>query len=303
MKPRIAIVGAGAVGCFYGGRLAEHGHDVHFLLRSDYEAVKRDGLRILSAAGDAHLTHVPCYQRAEDIGPCDLVIIALKVTSNAALLKILPPLLHGGTLLLTLQNGLGNEEYLATHFGADRILGGLCLVGLNRTAPGVIQHIGQGRIDLGEHGRPPLLRTHEIAALFQSSGIECVVMASLAAARWKKLVWNVPFNGLSIVAGCIDTAAILADPALEARVRALMTEIIETANRLGHGLPLSLADGMITSTRAMKPYKPSTLIDYQAGREVEIEAIWGEPVRRAAAAGIAMPEVARLYRELLILVS
>lgn len=293
----MAVVGSGAVGCYYGGRLAQHGHDVHFLMRSDYEAVRRDGLHIISPLGDAHIP-VQAHQSTAEIGPCDLVIIALKATSNAALLELLPPLLHAKTLLLTLQNGLGNEEFLAQHFGAERVLGGLCFVCINRTSPGCIHHIAQGRINLGEHTRLPLERTQQIAEMFRQSLIECVVEESLTAARWKKLVWNIPFNGLSIASGGNDTAAILADPALEAQVRKLMTEIITTARSLGHDVSFDLIHDMIERTRTMTKYRPSSLIDFEEGREVEIEPIWGEPVRQAAAAGLEMPEVKALYERL-----
>ncbi|MES2736327.1 MAG: putative 2-dehydropantoate 2-reductase [Verrucomicrobiota bacterium] len=294
---RVAIIGAGAVGCYYGGRLAQHGHDVHFLMRSDFEAVDRDGLNITSPQGDVHVK-VNAHRSTADIGPCDLVIIAMKVTSNAALLDLLPPLLHANTALLTLQNGLGNEEFLAEHFGVERVLGGLCFVCINRTAPGVIHHIAQGRINLGEHTRAPLPRTQQIAAEFQRSQIDCQVMESLAAARWQKLVWNIPFNGLSIAAGGMDTAAILANPALETRVRDLMAEIIQTAASLGHTLPENLIETMVTNTRTMAAYKPSSLIDYLEGREVELEAIWGQPISHAAQAGLTMPRVQELYEEL-----
>jgi 2-dehydropantoate 2-reductase len=310
-RPRIAIVGAGAVGCYYGGRLAEHGHDVHFLMRSDYDAVMRDGLHISSPLGDAHL-RVQAHRSAQDIGACDLVIIALKATSNSALLDVLPPLMHAGTLLLTLQNGLGNEEFLAQHFGADRVLGGLCFVCINRTAPGQILHIAQGRISLGEHTRSPLPRTRQIAETFQASKIDCVIEPSLAAARWKKLVWNIPFNGLSIAAGGIDTAAggidtaaggidtaaILADPGLEQRVRDLMHEIISTARALGHDVSYDLIHDMIERTRTMSGYRPSSLIDFDEGREVELDPIWGAPVRQAESVGLAMPRVNQLLSEL-----
>lgn len=299
---RIAIVGAGAVGCYYGGRLAEHGHSVHFLMRSDFEVVTRDGLQITSPLGDAHL-QVKAYRSAGEIAPCDLVIIALKATSNAALLEILPPLMHEHTALLTLQNGLGNGEFLAQHFGAERVLGGLCFVCINRTGPGQILHIAQGRISLGEHTRPPQRRTLAIAQMLLGSKIECLVEPSLAAARWKKLVWNIPFNGLSIAAGGIDTAAILADTALEQRVRDLMHEIISTARALGHEIRFSLIDDMIERTRTMTRYRPSSLIDFQEGREVELEPIWGEPVRLAKAAGLPMLHVSELYQQLKALVS
>jgi len=296
--PRIAIVGSGAMGCYYGGRLAQHGNDVHFLMRSDYEFVKQHGLKIQSHLGDFELPEVHCHRSTTEIGPCDLVIIAMKATTNDALLELLPPLLKADTMILTLQNGLGSDDFLAQHFGSERVLGGLCFVCINRIAPGVIHHIAQGQIALGEHRGAPQARTEALAAEFRRCGIDCVVEPSLIAARWKKLVWNIPFNGLSIAAGNKDTAAILAEPMLEQRVRDLMREIIVTANQLGHPIPLSLIDTMIERTRTMTCYKPSSLIDFLAGSEVELEAIWGEPVRRAKAAGVAMPLVEALYQEL-----
>lgn len=295
-NPRIAVVGAGAVGCYYGGRLAQHGANVHFLMRRDFDHVKEHGLHLHSWQGDARLPQVNVHRDSHDMGPCDLVIIALKATSNPALIDLLPPLLKPGTLLLTLQNGLGNEEFLAAHFGGERVLGGLCFVCINRIAPGVIDHIAQGTINLGEFSGPPQRRTHQIAELFQRSGIDCHVEHSLKSARWKKLVWNIPFNGLSIAAGGIDTAAILASEPLEQVVRSLMREVIDSGNQLGCDLPLALIDQMIDRTRTMGSYKPSSLVDYIDGREVEVDPIWGEPVRRAAAAGIAMPRVEMLHR-------
>ncbi len=295
---RIAVVGAGAVGCYYGGRLAQHGGEVHFLMRSDYEQVRQHGLQIRSHQGDFYLPKVQCHRRTTEIGPCDLVMIAMKATANEALLELLPPLLKPDTMLLTLQNGLGSDDFLAQHFGSQRVMGGLCFVCINRRAPGVIHHLAQGQIVLGEYDGAPQARTQALAAEFQRCGVACQVEPSLITARWKKLVWNIPFNGLAIAAGGIDTAAILADPALEQRVRDLMREIIDTAARLGHAIPLSLIDDMIERTRTMAAYQPSSLIDFLEGRDVEIEAIWGEPVRRAAAAGIAMPRVAMLYQQL-----
>ncbi|HSJ01615.1 MAG: putative 2-dehydropantoate 2-reductase [Verrucomicrobium sp.] len=292
---RIAIVGSGAVGCYYGGRLAQHGRDVHFLMRSDYDHVKRYGLRIISKQGDAHLQEVKCYRTPDEIGPCDLVIIAMKSTANEALNSLLPPLLHENTMLLTLQNGLGNEEYLAERFGTGRVLGGLCHVCINRTGPGVIEHLAQGLIAMGEYSGLPLPRTHEIAAEFKRCGIICNVEESLATARWRKLVWNIPFNGLSIVGGGLDTAAILADDSLTHLVRALMHEVIAAARKLGCEIPTSLADDMMTVTKNMGGYRTSSLIDFEEGREVEVDAIWGEPLRRAANAGAEVGRMEMLY--------
>lgn len=292
---RIAVVGAGAVGCYYGGRLAQFGRDVHFLMRGDYEHVKRHGLRIRSKQGDAHLQKVQCYRTTEEIGPADLVLIALKATSNEALLTLLPPLVREGTMLLTLQNGLGNEEFLAEHFGAHRVLGGLCFVCINRVAPGVIHHIAQGQIALGEFSGYPQPRTHEVASEFKRCGIVCSVFENLMVARWRKLVWNIPFNGLSIAGGGIDTERILSSEPLEYLVRALMREIIDAACDQGFEIPRSLVEDQITRTKTMSAYKPSSLIDYLEGRDVEVEAIWGEPWRRAFNAGIPMPRLEALY--------
>lgn len=295
---RIAIVGSGAVGCYYGAMLARAGCDVHFLMRRDLRHVRQRGLRIESNHGDFHLAPAHAHATTADIGPCDLVIIALKATSNGALPRLIPPLLKDDTMLLTLQNGLGNEEFLAEHFGAGRVLGGLCFVCLNRTAPGTIRHIGQGTISLGEFARPPLPRTRALAAEFVRSGIDCQLQPDLARERWIKLVWNIPFNGLAIAAGGIDVAQILADPDLAILTRQLMREVIACAGALGHDLPPGMVDDQVEKTHTMGAYRPSSLIDYQEGREVEVEAIWGEPYRRATAAKADAGRLGFLYHQI-----
>jgi len=299
---RIAVVGSGAMGCYYGGKLAAGGRDVHFLMRSDYEHVKKHGLRICTKGGDFRLQGVKCYRETEDIGPVDLVLIALKTTSNEALKELIPPLLHENTMLLTLQNGLGNEEFLAENFGAHRIMGGLCFVCINRTAPGEIVHIGEGRIGLGEYdpgdgtGGASKERTHEVCWELERCGIVCSVVENLATERWRKLVWNIPFNGLSIVACGIDTSRILENAELLALTRQLMHETIGIAEKLGHDIPMSFAEKMIDVTGPMGEYRPSSLIDFLEGREVEVEPIWGEPYRRGLKAGADVGRLQTLYR-------
>ena len=162
-NPRLAIIGAGAVGGYYGSRLAQAGLDVHFLLRSDLETVRAQGLHIRSIKGDFHLPAPHIHATTAEIGPCDVVIIALKSTANAALPDLIRPLLHADTKLLTLQNGLGNEEFLADHFGSERVIGGLCYVCINRTAPGVIDHSAQGLVVIGDPQGPPQPATRALA--------------------------------------------------------------------------------------------------------------------------------------------
>jgi len=292
---KIAVVGSGAVGCYYGGKLAQHGGNVHFLMRRDLEAVKRNGLQIRSPGGDFHLRHVNAYGSTLEIGPCDLVLIALKTTSNTALEKLVPPLLNENTALLTLQNGFGNEDFLAEHFGAQRVMGGLCFVCLNRTAQGVVEHFGFGTLSIGEFERGPQERTRRIVEDFKATGIATRVVENLATERWRKLVWNVPFNGLSIAAGGITTDLILADDGLRSLCKNLMAEVIDAAGREGHVIRHEFIEEQVERTSKMGAYKPSSLIDYLEGREVEVESIWGEPYRRGLRSGAPVGRLEMLY--------
>lgn len=290
----IAVVGSGAVGCYYGGMLAHAGGDVRFLMRADLEKVRRDGLTI-QTRGETLKVAARASASVGEIGPVDLVIVALKATANAALDALLPPLLHERTALVTLQNGLGNEEYLAQRWGAERVLGALCFVCLNRIAPGVIEHLDHGTISVGSFGRPAGPRAHGFVAALQGAGIEAKTVDGLVEERWRKLLWNIPFNGLSIAAAGATVGDVLADEGLRGQARALMSEGLDAARRLGHDIPESFADFQIERSFSMGPYRTSSLIDWQLGRPVEVEAIWGEPLRQGTRAGAAMPRLELLY--------
>jgi 2-dehydropantoate 2-reductase len=307
---KIAVVGPGAVGSYYGAKLARAGHETHFLLRSDYEQVRRHGVRVLSQEGGFNV-RVRCAQTPEMIGPVDLVLIALKTTANDILPDILPPLVNEKTAILTLQNGLGNEEALAAIFPVEQILGGLCFVCLNRTAPGVVEHIAHGKIELGEFQRWPEPRTHDIAGAFRHAGVPCCVRDNLERAHWEKLAWNIPFNGLGVascagfdalqtgifkgrIAECLTTDRLINDKNWCGMVRELMSEVIASGNAFGLGIPMECAEEQIERTRIMGAYKPSTLIDFQRGRPVELETLFLEPLRRAARKGLEVPRLRAL---------
>lgn len=293
----VAVVGSGSVGSYYGSRLAlQNDVDVAFLMRRDLDAVREKGLTVRSVAGDFHLDSVKTFATTAEIGPVDLVIIALKTTVNDALPDLVAPLLKPDTILLTLQNGLGNEAFLHAAFPAQPILGGLCFVCINRGEPAVIHHLAHGRVEMGEFTSTGAV--DPVASLFTDAGIDCRVLPDLGLARWRKLVWNVPFNGLSIAAGGIDTRQILARPSLLKRTRALMHEIIAAAAALGHVIDPAFVESNIRGTQEMGPYQPSSLVDFLAGNAVEVEAIWGEPLRQAARLGVATPQLRALYREI-----
>jgi 2-dehydropantoate 2-reductase len=296
---KIAVVGSGAVGCYYGGLLAHSGANVHFLMRSDLPAVREHGLTIRTMGRTLGLTGVQAAASTAEIGPCDLVIIALKATANPMLLEAIPPLLKPTTALLTLQNGLGNEEFLAAHWGEERVMGALCFVCLNRIAPGVIEHFDHGSISIGEFRRPASERLRAVADAFRRAGIEANPVENLLTERWRKLLWNIPFNGLSIAANGATVADVLADDGLRKLARDLMTEVLEAAARLGHRIPGAFADFQIERSHSMGAYQPSSMIDWRLGRPVEVEAIWGEPWRQGVAAGAPMPRLEMLYRLLL----
>lgn len=290
---KIAIVGSGAVGGYYGGMLAHLGHDVHFLMRADLDAVRARGLTIRTGNRTIRVP-AKAHARTAEIGPCDLVIIALKATANATLDDLIPPLLHEHTGLVTLQNGLGNEECLAERWGAERVMGALCFVCLNRTAPGEVTHIDHGTISIGEFRRPASPRIRALVEAFIAAGIEAKAVENLVEERWRKLVWNVPFNGLSIAAHA-TVADVLADDALRAEARGLMGDVLDGARALGHHIPDEFADFQIKRSASMGAYRPSSMIDWEAGRAVEVEAIWGEPLRQGRTAGAAMPRLALLH--------
>ncbi|MES2661570.1 MAG: 2-dehydropantoate 2-reductase [Verrucomicrobiota bacterium] len=294
----VAVVGSGAIGLYYGGRLAAAGEDVRFLVRSDFEAISRDGLKVKSAHGDFELPQVNIFRTSEEIGPVDLVIVAWKTTANHQLAAILSPLLKMGTQVLTLQNGLGNCESLAEIVGPDQVLGGLCFVCINRISPGLVSHSAGGRMTLGEWQPRRDGRVIELERRFKSAGIQAVAVENLEKSQWEKLVWNIPFNGLSVAEGGVTTDVLLADERTENELRALMAEVITAARALGLDLSDDLIDFNIDRTRPMGPYRTSSMIDFVEGREVEVTPIWEEPLRRATEAGVEMLHLAELLQRI-----
>lgn len=309
---RIAIVGCGALGSYYGACLARQGREVHFLLRSDYEVVRDQGLLVRSPAGDFHV-RPRVARNPSEIGPVDLVLIGLKTTANDSFSRLLPPLVRPGTALLTLQNGLGNEETLARYFPAGQILGGLCFVCLNRVQPGVVHHLAHGRILMGEYQRPAGPRAHRLASLFREAGIPCELADDLDLAHWQKLVWNIPFNGLGVAGAagldaldtgwvdperplgpCLPTDQLLASEAWTAKVRELMAEVIAAAGARGLSIDPAYADLQVRRTREMGSYRASTLVDFEMGRPLELDSLFREPLRQGMAAGAELPRLAKL---------
>lgn len=302
---RIAVVGSGALGLYYGGRLARAGgaggaERVAFLARGDLEVLREKGVTVKAPDGEFTVPadKVKIAATPEEIGPVDLVIVTLKATANGQLAKLLPPLLHERTVVLNLQNGLGVDEQVAAVAGAERTAGGLCFVCVNRIAPGVAECTMAGQIVIGEFAGAVNERTRALAELFVNAGVKMSVSESLLEVRWRKLVWNVPFNGLAVAGGGITTDVILQSAEKEAEVWALMREVQAAAAAYGVVIPEDFVVDQVERTRPMGPYKPSTMIDFLDGKPLEVEPIWGEPLRRAKAKGVSTPRLEALYARL-----
>ena len=281
--PRIGIIGTGAIGGFYGMLLARAGHDVHFLLRSEYGAVVERGLQLNSAVhGALNLAPVQAYQHVDEMPPCDWLLVGAKTTANAELAPLIAKAAAPGAQVVLLQNGLAVEDELRPLLSDDlHLLGGLCYICVHRSAPGVIEHQALGAINLAYHSGPltddeaRLALAEEGASLLRSTGLDSAAMRDLADTR--RLMSNA------------DSRALIAD---------MMQEVVQAAQALGYAMPDSYADKLLAATQRMPDYLPSMYHDFAQGRPAELHAIYEAPLAAADAAGFDMPKVRALYQAL-----
>ncbi|WP_254567962.1 putative 2-dehydropantoate 2-reductase [Oscillatoria sp. HE19RPO] len=297
-----AIIGTGAIGGFYGAKLQQAGFEVHFLLHSDYQFVRQRGLRVDSVWGDFTLNSLNVYNDVHQMPPCDVVIVALKTTRNSLLTNLLPPVLKESGAVLMLQNGLGNEEAVAPIVGPAHILGGLCFICSNKVGEGHIHHLDYGTITLGEYAPDyqPLGITatlRNIAGDFETAGIPIQFAEDLLLARWKKLIWNIPYNGLSVVLNA-RTDEIMENESTRLLSEQLMREVVAVAAAYGREIPESFIQKMLDHTAKMKPYITSMKLDYDQHRPLEVESIVGNPLQAAIAKQIPVLKIAMLYAQL-----
>ena len=299
MSRRYAIIGTGAIGGFYGGLLQQSGQEVHYLLHHDYEHVRKRGLVVESINRMLYLPRVHAWRDPADLPPCDVVIVALKTTQNGLLPSVLPRALAPDGVVLVLQNGLGIEDQIAPLAGPDRILGGLCFICANKIAPGYILHMDYGMVMIGDHdpdgrarGITPRMRV--LADDFKAAGIPVELSEDLLLSRWKKLVWNVPFNSLSVIHNT-TTDTFMRDPRHVEQVRAIMNEVVNAAAAYGKRIDPAFVQKMLDDTARMAPYKTSMKLDYENPRPLEFEAIVGNPLRAAERACIRVPLMHALY--------
>ncbi len=298
MSLKYAIIGTGAIGGYYGAMLAHGGKEVHFLFHSDYDYVKENGFQVDSVNGNFHLDKVNAYNSTKDMPQCDVVFVCLKSTNNVLLKDMLPPLLHKDTLVVMIQNGIGVEYDLQKLFPHLSIAAGLAFIGTGKVGKGHIHHQIFGKLTIAPYSFNNTALIDHIISDFTEVGM-IAVTANYAEARWKKAVWNIPFNGLTVV---LNTATnnILSNPATERLAYDMMIEVIRAANAVGveRAIPESFADNMMASTKTMPPYSPSMKLDFDFHRPLEINYIYSRPIEDALKAGYDMRKVAMLEVEL-----
>ena len=297
MKKVYGIIGVGAIGGYYGAKLAHNGQEVHFLSHSDYAFVRDNGLQVDSCDGSFHIDHPNVYQSSADMPPCDVVIVGLKTTNNHLLPQLLPPLLKSDTLVVLIQNGIGVEADVQQLFPGVQLAAGLAFICSAKTQPGVVNHQCYGHINFGNYSCRDQQLMQQVVDDFNAAGVKAGLV-DYEEARWKKAVWNMPFNGMTVALNT-QTNLLLQHQATRQLIREQMMEVIGAARHLGvQNIDEQFAEQMIETTDAMTPYSPSMKLDFDFHRPMEIHYLYSRPIEIARAAGYDMPKLAMLEAEL-----
>ena len=282
-----AVVGCGAIGGFYGAKLANSGKAVNFLLHSDYDYVKLHGLTVESVDGDIILEHPAVYNDATTMPSADVVLVCLKTTANHQLPELLRPILKPDSTVIMIKNGLGMERDLQPIFPGVGIIGAMAFICSNKVGKGHIRHLDYGALTMGIHCNVDTARMDAITHDFRASSVAITIAPDLNTARWRKLVWNIPYNGLSVVLNS-ETDRLMAVEETRSLIRSLMIEVIEAAKACGAEISTSFADEMMEATQKMKPYRPSMMLDFLNHRKMEISRMYLSPVAEAKKHGFEM---------------
>jgi len=292
---KIIIIGAGAIGAFYGALLAKAGADVSVVCRSDYDHVKQHGFVINSQVlGCWNFIPSQVLKQAADFdGTADYVLLCTKVIPDLDRAALIRPVVEADTAIVFIQNGVEIEQEMLEAFPDNEVISGLAFICCNRIKAGEILHLAYGRLVLGNLPGSVSSKTEYLCDLIKRSGIECSATDAIITERWKKCVWNAPFNPLSVLSGGLPTLEILNSQ--EVFVRNIMQEICSIAEASGHQLPDDIVNVNIENTYAMPPYKTSMLLDYENGHAMETEAILGNALHAAKRTGVASPYLASVY--------
>jgi 2-dehydropantoate 2-reductase len=297
---KYGVIGTGAIGGYYGAKLANAGCDVHFLLHKDYEYVVKHGLRVDSVDGSFLLDKVNAYRSTVDMPQCDCVLVCLKSVNNHLLTTLLPPLLKNDTLVVLIQNGIGVEDDVQELFPNVSLAAGLAFICSAKTEPGVVNHQCYGYINIGNFSCQNQSMIDDVVNDFRIAGVDANEV-EYQEARWKKAVWNMPFNGMTVALNT-QTDTLLRYPSTLRLIKEQMMEVVNAAKACGvKNIDESFADKMIDNTINMTPYSPSMKLDYEYGRPMEIYYLYQRPIEMARKMGFRMPKLEMLMDELLFI--
>jgi 2-dehydropantoate 2-reductase len=292
---KILVMGAGAIGAYYGARLQQAGEQVILGARGENLRVLRDrGVEFKSYQGDFSLA-VTATADPREFAPYDLILFCVKSYDTAAAAGALEGCLSPDGVILTLQNGIENERILAEHFGKTAVMGGNARVGAELVAHGSIVHRTGGLIEFGELDGRDTERAQRLAETFRRAGILGSLTMELSTIRWEKLLWNAAFNSVTTLTRC-DVGQVVDDPGGVELLHELMREIAAVARAEGIDLGESHVDAQIKRSQAnLRTVRPSTLQDSERGKPLEYEALCGAVVRAGRRHRIATPYMDTVY--------
>ena len=299
---KILLVGTGAVGSYYGGKLQQAGAHVTALCRSDYDIVIENGIYIKSINGNFHFKPDKVIKYADEYSyKADYILVTTKVLPEIDIASIIKPAVSENTVIVLLQNGINIEQPIVKTFPHNEFISALAFICVSRVEYGKIDHQDYGRIVIGNYPKGITPAVETLHNLFQKAEINCTINEDIVAARWIKLVWNAPFNPISVLGGGVTTKEMLSADSTKELIRNIMKEVALLAKASGNPIPESIIDKNISDTEKMTPYKTSMLLDYENKRPLEVEAILGNALKIAKENDIETPYIESIYGLLTII--
>lgn len=299
---KVAVFGAGGVGSYFGGRLAQAGEDVVFIARgATFSALRDDGLRVESIAGDFEVRPAQATDRPETVGPVDLVLLGVKAWQVREAAEAMRPLVGEDTVVLPLLNGVEAHDQLAEVLGQERVLGGLCRVLVFQVAPGHVRHAGiDPSLSFGEWDGSLSERVARIKAAFERcQAVKAQVPPNIRSAVWEKFLFIAPFSGVGAVTRA-PASIVRRVPEARALLEGMMREVLELATARGVPMREDIVARTMAGVDSLPPDGTASMQrDILDGRPSELEAQLGAVVRLAQESGVALPLHAAVYASLL----
>jgi len=294
--PSILLIGTGAVGSYYSGKLWQAGARISAVCRSDYSVIKKNGITVKSILGDFNFMPDEVIKDINDYSLVpDYIMVATKVLPEINITDMIAPRVGKNTSIILLQNGINIEKPVADVFPDNEIISALAFICVSREQPGMVHHQDYGRLVIGHYPSGTSEKTSLLNELFVKSGVQCQLDTDIITARWKKLIWNAPFNPMSVLAGGANTQEMMGSEASLVLARKIMEEVVQLAEATGHHIPRAFITKNLDDTAVMTPYKTSMLLDYENKRPMEVEAILGNALRIAKEKNISVPHIESLY--------